>query len=163
MQWCIQALPECGTFQEHVHRAIFPAILEAKKMEDQGKPQSVAIAEAVPLLVEAMSKGMACREMCEAAINTCSCGTSGGAGVTFGEAIMNAEKNDKGFAKVRLPAQQARRAIPFTLTVVMACAQPQSLCHISIWLRESVSIFSQCCSRLRIWGFVLQLVATAWH
>lgn len=104
MQWCVQALPECGSFQQSVHRAIFPAILEAKKAEDAGKPQSVAVAEAVPTLIEAMSKGMACREMCEAAVNTCSCGTSGGSGITFGQAIMDAEKSDKGFAAVRIRA-----------------------------------------------------------
>lgn len=100
MQWCVQALPECGSFKTHVHKAIFPAILEAKKAEDRGQPQSIAIAEAVPGLVAAMSKTMACKEMCQAAVSTCSCKAGGDDTLTFGEAIENAEKVEDGFKQV---------------------------------------------------------------
>jgi len=95
----VQALPECGSFQKHVHKAIFPAILEVKNAEDEGLPESTAIAAAIPDLVKSMSKTMACREMCHATVATCSCGN---ATVTFGEALENAEVNDQGFADLGL-------------------------------------------------------------
>lgn len=107
LQWCVQALPECGSFQTHVHKAIFPAIIEAKKEEDAGQPQSIAIAEAVPGLVRAMSKTMACKEMCEAAVMSCSCKTDGHAALTFGEAIENAEKAEEDFKEVLHPATES--------------------------------------------------------
>lgn len=97
--WCVQALPECGSFMTHVHKAIFPAILEVKQEEDLGLPESTAIAAAIPSVVQAMSKTMACREMCHATIATCSCGN---ATLTFGEALENAEVNDDGFAELGL-------------------------------------------------------------
>lgn len=100
--WCVQALPECGSFQTHVHKAIFPAIIEAKKEEDAGQPQQIAIAEAVPGLVRAMSKTMACKEMCEAAVTSCSCKKDGNDILTFGEAIENAEKVEDGFKQLGL-------------------------------------------------------------
>lgn len=100
MQWCVQSLPECGSFQEHVHKAIFPAIVEAKQAEDAGQPPSIALAESVPGLVKAMSRTMACKEMCEAAVSTCSCKEAGAKNLTFGEAIENAEKVEAGFAQV---------------------------------------------------------------
>lgn len=83
----------------HVHKAIFPAILEVKQEEDLGLPESTAIAAAIPSVVQAMSKTMACREMCHATIATCSCGN---ATLTFGEALENAEVNDDGFAELGL-------------------------------------------------------------
>lgn len=83
----------------HVHKAIFPAILEAKNDEDEGLPESTALAASIPHLVEAMSKTMACREMCHATVATCSCGN---ATLTFGEALENAEVNDEGFAELGL-------------------------------------------------------------
>lgn len=100
--WCVQALPECGSFQKHVHKAIFPAILAAKKAEDAAQPQNIAIAEAVPGLVAAMSKTMACKEMCEAAVTSCSCKADGDGILTFGEALENAEKIEAGFKELGL-------------------------------------------------------------
>ena len=72
----------------------------AKKAEDAGQPQSVAMAEAIPGLVAAMSKTMACKEMCEAAVSSCSCKADGSDVLTFGEAITNAEQIEDGFQKV---------------------------------------------------------------
>lgn len=83
----------------HVHKAIFPAILEMKHEVDVGLPESAAVAAAIPSLVEAMSKTMACQEMCHATVATCSCGN---ATLTFGEALENAEVNDQGFADLGL-------------------------------------------------------------
>lgn len=83
----------------HVHKAIFPAILEMKKEVDTGFPESAAVAAAIPSLVGEMSKTMACQEMCHATVATCSCGN---ATLTFGEALENAEANDKGFADLGL-------------------------------------------------------------
>lgn len=100
--WCVQALPECGSFQTHVHKAIFPAFVAAKKAEDAGQPESVAMAEAIPGLVAAMSKTMACKEMCEAAVSSCSCKADGSDALTFGEAITNAEQVEDGFQKLGL-------------------------------------------------------------
>lgn len=63
------------------------------------------MAEAIPGLVAAMSKTMACKEMCEAAVSSCSCKADGSDVLTFGEAITNAEQVEDGFQKVLHVAQ----------------------------------------------------------
>jgi hypothetical protein len=93
-------LPECGSFREVVHKAIFPAALEIKKAEDAGKPQMAAISAAVPGLIEHIMKTMACKEMCEATVNTCSC-KGLGPGLTFGQALQAAEEFNADYQKVR--------------------------------------------------------------
>lgn len=99
MQWCVQVLPECGSFREVVHKAILPAALEMKKAEDAGKPRIAAVSAAVPGLLEHIMKTMACKEMCEATVNTCSC-KSPGKGLTFGQALQAAEEFNAEFQQV---------------------------------------------------------------
>jgi hypothetical protein len=100
VQWCVQVLPECGSFQKSVHSAIFPAIKKIKQAEDAGQPKSVAIAAAVPGLIEAILKTMGCREMCQAVVDTCSCNAPGER-LTFGEALLAAEANNEVVQNVR--------------------------------------------------------------
>ena len=102
MQWCVQVVPECGSFKEHVHEAIFPAAKAVKQAEDAGQPKQIAMAAAVPGLVKAMLRTMACREMCQAAVDTCSC-QQGGKPLTFGEALVSAEEYNANFQEVRRP------------------------------------------------------------
>jgi hypothetical protein len=99
MQWCVQVLPECGSFRDFVHQAIFPAALKIKKAEDAGKPKIAAVSAAVPDLLKHILQTMACKEMCEATVNTCSCKAPGGA-LTFGQALEAAQKYNTDFQKV---------------------------------------------------------------
>lgn len=104
-----------------MHKAIFPAIVAAKKAEDAGQPQQIAIAESVPGLVEAMSKTMACKEMCEAAVTSCSCKQDGDDVLTFGEAIENAEKVEDGFKQVLHPTTDCRALCSVCLFTSVHC------------------------------------------
>ena len=111
MQWCLEVLPNCGSFQQTVHRAILPAILQIKQEQDSGQPQEVAIAEAVPGLLEAMAQSFSCREMCQAVVDTCSCKAFPGESLTFGEALTAAQENNDNFQQVRLHRLCAREPV----------------------------------------------------
>ena len=102
MQWCVQVLPECGSFKTTVQSALFPAIKKIKQSEDAGQPKSVAIAAAIPTLVRAFARSLGCREMCQALVDTCSCNIPGES-VTFGQALTDAEDN--------LSVQQVRSSL----------------------------------------------------
>jgi hypothetical protein len=85
-----------------VHPAIFPAIRKIKAAQDAGQPRAIAVATAVPDLVKAMSRGMACRELCEAVISTCSCSSDPAHPLSFGEAVTAAEAQNESFKKLGL-------------------------------------------------------------
>jgi hypothetical protein len=100
VQWCVQAFPPCGSFAATVHPAIFPAIGKIKAAQDAGQPRIMAIASAIPDVVAAMSHGMACRELCESVVGTCSCVGDRDHPLSFGEAITAAEQSNESFKQV---------------------------------------------------------------
>ncbi|EIE22807.1 hypothetical protein COCSUDRAFT_47705 [Coccomyxa subellipsoidea C-169] len=71
--WCAQTVPKCGSFSASIERALLPAIAAIDNARDYGKTQLDALSEAVPLLLNASSLTMPCREMCEAVVATCGC------------------------------------------------------------------------------------------
>jgi hypothetical protein len=100
MQWCVELLPECGSFKESVHSAILPAIKKVKQAEDKGQPKSIALAEAVPGLLKAMAKTLSCREVCQAVVDTCSCKAFPDERLSFGEALLAAQDHNENFQQV---------------------------------------------------------------
>ncbi len=66
-------VPKCGSFSASIERALLPAIAAIDNARDYGKTQLDALSEAVPLLLNASSLTMPCREMCEAVVATCGC------------------------------------------------------------------------------------------
>lgn len=81
--WCAQTVPKCGSFSTTIERALLPAIAAIDSARDYGKTQLDALSDAVPLLLNASSLTMPCREMCEAIVSTCGCNTQ----TSFGELL----------------------------------------------------------------------------
>ena len=69
----LEQVPKCGSFSTTVERALLPAIAAIDSARDYGKTQLDALSDAVPLLLNASSLTMPCREMCEAIVSTCGC------------------------------------------------------------------------------------------
>ncbi|CAL8470810.1 g10352 [Coccomyxa elongata] len=61
--WCAQTVPKCGSFSTTIERALFPAIAAIDTARDYGKTQLDALSDAVPLLLNASSLTMPCREI----------------------------------------------------------------------------------------------------
>lgn len=66
-------VPKCGSFSAAVERALLPAIAAIDSARDYGRTQLDALADVVPMLLNASSLTMPCREMCEAVVRTCGC------------------------------------------------------------------------------------------
>ncbi|BDA45605.1 hypothetical protein COCOBI_07-3920 [Coccomyxa sp. Obi] len=139
--WCAQTVPKCGSFSTTIERALLPAIAAIDTARDYGKTQLDALSDAVPLLLNASSLTMPCREMCEAIVSTCGCNKQ----TSFGrllEAWMSGRSKSNalpaGFA-AGAKKQRGGSSVALVLLSTVACLVLVAAC-VLIWYRYG-SIF----------------------